>query len=77
MTPTLLTHAEKETIVAACCHTVADAAKKLGISESAVRRQAKRLGVKRISGRVVAGFVAWPNAAGVYRDVTVVMPYAQ
>lgn len=34
---------------------VAEAAAKIGCSEATIRRAAKRAGVKRIAGRVVAG----------------------
>ena len=63
-------NATKNTIDAAKCdgmyqpplacpvwHTVADAAKSCGASESAIRRAAKRAGVVRISGPSVAGHV--------------------
>lgn len=74
-TTKLMTHAEQSSTVCACVYNVAEAAAKLGLSESTIRHQAKRLGVKRIAGRVVKGFVAWPNA--VHQGVTVVLPYAE
>lgn len=51
------------------CHTVAAAAKKLGISEATIRRAARSLGVRKIAGPAVAGFVVWAGAHGGTIDV--------
>jgi predicted transcriptional regulator len=56
MTASLITTAEQNKMVTAFC-TVAEAAKQLGRSESAVRKHAKKLGVKKIKGRGISGFI--------------------
>ena len=57
MNAKLITHQEKENMVTAWVPSVKDAAKALGVSESTVRKAARKLGVKQVSGRSVAGFV--------------------
>lgn len=51
------------------CHTLGAAARKLGVSESTIRRVARRLGVTRVAGPAVGGFVVWPLAHGGRHDV--------
>ena len=53
-------------------HSAADAAEMLGVSESAVRRTAKRLGVKRIAGIAVAGMIRFSASR-----FDVVLPYSK
>lgn len=54
--------AENETLY--CAHSVDDAAKKLDVSPTTIRRAAKNLGVKKIRGRGVKGFIVWPRLHG-------------
>lgn len=56
-----------------CVYSVSEAAAKLGCSESAVRREAKKLGVKKIAGRVVAGYISWSHSHGA---MDVRLPYS-
>ena len=50
------------------CHDVAyvssakEAARLLGTSESSIRRECHRLGVRRIAGKAIAGYVVWAKA---------------
>ena len=49
---------------------VKEAAERLEVSETTIRQTAKRLGVKKISGPTVAGFVLFASS-----PVDVSMPY--
>lgn len=72
MTPTLMSRAAQSTGAYVYCSSVGEVAEKLGVSPSTVRRQIRRLGVKRICGRAVAGFVCWPRP-----NTAVILPYAE
>ena len=54
-----------------CVFSVADAAKRLGKSEAAIRKIARKLGVKKIAGSVVAGFLKFDA-----HPLNIVMPFA-
>ena len=71
MIATVMTHADRLDSVVSCQSTVAEAAAKLGVSESAIRRAARRLGVRKISGPTVAGFVRFSS-----QPIDVVLPYS-
>jgi transposase-like protein len=58
------------------CHSVADAARKLGVSESTIRQTARKLGVRKIAGRSVCGFVVWARRHGPL-DVTLAVHEAR
>jgi DeoR/GlpR family transcriptional regulator of sugar metabolism len=67
----LTSHSEHYNDLARCAYTAKEAADMLGVSEATVRRVAKSLGVNKISGRVIAGFVRFPS-----HPVDVSMPYS-
>ncbi len=60
MTARLITAEEQQVTVSAFC-TVAEAAERLGVSKAKVRRAAYRLGVKKLHGRGVAGFILFDD----------------
>lgn len=61
---TILTHDAASKATGYCVYTVAEAAKKLNRSESAVRRELRTAGVKRVAGPTVAAFASWAFAHG-------------
>jgi hypothetical protein len=67
----LITVEERSQMVAAWSPTVGDAAKSLGVSGSTIRRKAAKLGVRKLSGRSVAGFVLFES-----HPVPVVVAYS-
>ena len=71
MNARLITHAEQQATCTAFC-TVAEAAVKLGVSAATIRRAANRLGVKKIHGRRVAGFILFDS-----HPVSVSVSYAE
>lgn len=62
--PTLVTVDEQYANTGSCQYSAQEAAAKLGVSVSTIRRQCKSLGVTRLSGPTVAAFVAWPHSHG-------------
>lgn len=71
---TIMTTAAAGQTTGFCVYTVAEAAKKLGTSESKVRRELRAAGVKRVAGRSVAAFASWPNSHG---NMDVRLPVAE
>ena len=71
MTASLINHAEAASITASHC-TVAEAADRIGCSESTIRKLGKSLGIARFAGQSVAGFLRI-NA----QPVPVVIAYAR
>ena len=71
MNARLITVEERSQMVAAWSPTVDDAAKSLGLSGSTIRRQAAKLGVRKLSGKSVAGFVLFES-----HPVPVVVAYS-
>lgn len=59
MAPELMTAVAVQNDVMDCAYSVAEAAKNLGVSEATIRRQCRSLGVTRVAGSTVAGFVVW------------------
>lgn len=72
MNAILITATQNSKECNACVYGAAEAAEKLGVSEATIRRTARQLGVKRIAGRAVAGFVKWDR-----HPVPVCMPYSE
>jgi hypothetical protein len=68
---TITTHADVRDNTYICVYSVAEAAKRLGKSESTIRKIAKKLGVKKIAGSAVAGFVKFDT-----RPLNVVLPFS-
>ena len=64
MAATIITNSEAHAQTMYHVFDAAEAAAKLGRSESSIRREAKKLGVKKIKGNSVAGFIVWPHAHG-------------
>lgn len=75
MTATIISQIEHQARTGYVCHSVREAAEKLGVSSATIRRQIKALGVHRVAGDVVTGFVSWANAHGGTMDVR--LPYAE
>jgi hypothetical protein len=71
MTAMITTPADVSSNTYACVYNVAEAAKKLGVSERMIRKTAKQLGVKKIAGRGVAGFVKFD-----VHPINVVLPFS-
>jgi hypothetical protein len=61
MNARLITVEQRSHMVAAWSPTVDDAAKSLGVSGSTIRRKAAKLGVRKLSGKSVAGFVLFES----------------
>lgn len=72
MNARLITAAEHTAAVYACAYGADDAAKQLGVSPTTIRRAARQLGVSRIKGRTVAGFILFEGLTA----VPISMPYA-
>jgi DeoR/GlpR family transcriptional regulator of sugar metabolism len=72
MTTTLITPAEKANLTVACVYNAAEAAAKLGVAETTIRRECRKAGVKKIAGRTVAGFVRFTS-----QPVDVVLPFSE
>lgn len=70
MQAALITASAQYASVSSYVYGATDAARKLGVSESTVRRHARKLGVRKTVGKAVAGFVCWD-----VRPVRVTMPY--
>lgn len=71
MTAKIITAEAAYEMTARVAHNVAEAAEYLRVSESTVRKVAKRLGVRRIQGQSAAGFVLFDSS-----PVAVVLPFA-
>jgi hypothetical protein len=69
---TLTTIEDAGKIVAAYAHNQGLAAQLLGVSTSTIRRTAKRLGVTKLRGPGVAGFIRFPSS-----PVDVLLPYSE
>lgn len=72
LTAEIISHNVKQTGTFSCVYDVAEAARKLNVSETTIRRAAKRAGVKRIKGRVVSAFLRFDAPR-----VDVVLPFAE
>jgi hypothetical protein len=67
-----ITAEEHARSVNACAYSVRGAARILGVGEAVIRREAKRLGVRKIDGPVVAGLLLFSGPGG-----TVALPYSE
>lgn len=72
MNATLITPATHQRNTLSCVYSPAEAAQRLGVSESTVRRAVRKLGVRRIAGATVTGFVRFAH-----HPVDVSMPYSE
>ena len=70
MTAILITAVQQYAETTRCAYSVAEAAQKLRCSETKIRKIAKRLGVRRIAGPTVAGFIRFDVS-----PVAVTLPY--
>ncbi len=62
MTAKIITAEASYATTARVAHNVAEAAQYLRVSESTIRKVAKRLGVRRIKGRSVAGVILFDSS---------------
>lgn len=68
----LITPATHRRNILSCVYSAAEAAERLGVSTTTIRRTVKALGVCRIAGSSVAGFVRFAH-----HPVDLSMPYAE
>ena len=66
----IITPEAAQATTARVAHNVAEAAQYLRVSESTIRKVAKRLGVRRIKGRSVAGVILFDAS-----PVAVTLPF--